>query len=71
MLKENREHFSHHYANLMHMIIFPLLAVTEEETELFENDPEEFNFLAEDCCDKQNYGTIKTETSRLLEAACD
>jgi hypothetical protein len=55
----------------MHLIIFPLMGVTEEEMALFEDDPEEFNSLVEDCCDHQQYGTIKSEACLLLETVCD
>lgn len=27
--------------------------------------------MAEDCCDKQHLGEIKTEAARLLEVVCD
>ena len=45
---------------LLHIIVFPLLAANEEENQLFADDPEEFNSLAEDCCDRQAYGILKT-----------
>ena len=56
---------------LIHLVVFPLLAISEEERQLFEDDAEEFNSLAEDCCDSQNFGLMKTETARLLEAVVD
>ena len=53
------------------MIIFPLLAITEEEKMTFENEPQEFKYLAEDCCDHQKFGILKTQVSALLETLCD
>lgn len=40
LIKENRHLFRDQYSNLMHLIIFPLMGVTEEEMVLFEDDPE-------------------------------
>jgi len=34
------------YDRLLHMIAFPLLAITEEEQQLFDDDASEFNNLA-------------------------
>lgn len=71
LVKAHRRHFQSHHATLLHQAVFPLLAATPEETQLFEDDPEEFNRLAEDCCDRQTFGVLKTEASRLLETLCD
>ena len=51
---------------MLHIVAFPLLSITEEEQQLFAYDPAEFNNLAEDCCDKQSYGILKTEAAKLL-----
>lgn len=53
------------------MVILPFVAITDEEREKFEESPEEFNSLAEDCCDKQTYGILKTEALKLLETFGD
>ena len=39
--------------------------------QLFEEDSAEFNKLAQDCCDKQTFGIMKTEAAKLLEGLCD
>ena len=49
------------------VILFPLLKMQDGERNLFEESPEEFNALAEDCCDKQLSGVLKTEAAKLLE----
>jgi hypothetical protein len=38
---------------------------------IFEDNAVEFNALAEDVCDKQTFGVLKTEAARLLEAIAD
>lgn len=67
----NKEQFKTAYSNLLHSIIFPLLAASQEEIDLFDNDPHEFIRIAEDCCDHQKYGTLKSEVAVLLEILCD
>lgn len=52
-------------------VIFPLIRADDEEREKFEESPEEFNSLAEDCCDKQTFGILKTEAVKLLETLGD
>jgi hypothetical protein len=47
--------------------LLPLLAVSDNERHTFEEEPVEFNTLAEDCCDKQTFEILKTEAARLLE----
>jgi hypothetical protein len=53
------------------MISFPLLTMDQKEYRNFEDEPEEFCRLAEDCCDKQRLGELKTEAARLLETVSD
>ena len=38
---------------------------------MFRDDPREYISLNEDCCGEQQYGVMKSETSRLLEGLCD
>jgi hypothetical protein len=56
---------------LIHIICFPFLKTREEEYVIFEESAVEFNSLAEDLCDKQTFGILKTEAARLLEAISD
>jgi hypothetical protein len=66
-MAQNYEEFSYDVAtSLMEHQIFPYLSVTDEEREKFEESPEDFNSLTEDCCDKQTYGILKTEAVKLL-----
>ena len=51
--------------------IFPFLPADDEEKVKFEESAEEYNSLAEDCCDKQTYGIMKTESVKFLEAMAD
>ena len=71
LVKLNCQYFAQSAINIVHMIIFPLLAITEEEKMTFENEPQEFKYLAEDCCDHQKFGILKTQVSALLETLCD
>ena len=48
------------------MILFPLLTIGDDEKNTFEESPADFNSLAEDCCDKQTFGCLKTEAAKLL-----
>lgn len=48
------------------MILLPLLTISDDEKNTFEESPVDFNTLAEDCCDKQTFGTLKTEAAKLL-----
>lgn len=59
------------YSTLLHQAIFPLLTAKDEEIKLFDEDPEEFNRIAEDCCDHQRFGILKTDAAHLLESICD
>lgn len=68
---QRRDTFSPIFATLLHQAVFPLLAAKEEEARLFEEDPQEFNLLAEDCCDHQRFGVLKTDAAMLLETICD
>lgn len=56
---------------LLHDVVFPILRIKEEEMRLFEEDPQEFSRLAEDCCDHQKYGILKTDAAMLLEVIID
>ncbi len=58
--QQSPEIIESNWANLLHMIIFPLLTMDEKEFINFDEDPEEFCRLAEDCCDKQHLGELKT-----------
>jgi hypothetical protein len=42
------------------------LKTREKELDSFEESPEEFNTLAEDLCDKQIFGILKSEAAKLL-----
>lgn len=53
------------------IILYPFIQVNDDEKERFEESPEEFNSLTEDCCDKQTYGILKTEAIKLLETFGD
>lgn len=59
------------WTNMLHLIVLPLLTMDENEFHSFEHEPDEFLKLAEDCCDKQNLGELKTEAARFLETICD
>ena len=61
-----RSSYEENYHRMLHIVAFPLLSITEEEQQLFADDPAEFNNLAEDCCDKQSYGILKTEAAKLM-----
>jgi hypothetical protein len=71
MVKQYPRSYAEMYEQLLHKVTFPLLAITEEEHQLFADDPEEFNNLAEDCADRQSFGVLKSEAARLLETICD
>jgi len=70
-VREQRLNFTEIHTQLLHAIIFPMLRMNDEEHLLFDNDPHDFNALAEDCCDHQKFKYIKTEVARLLEALSD
>ena len=53
------------------MAIFPHIRANDEERHSFEEEPADFNSLAEDCCGKQVYGILKTEAIKLLETLAD
>jgi hypothetical protein len=42
------------------------LNTREQELDIFEESPDEFNTLAEDLCDKQTFGILKSEAAKLL-----
>lgn len=60
MIKNYARHFTTICDRILHIIAFPLLAINDEEQQLFADDPVEFNNLAEDCCDRQSFGLLKT-----------
>ena len=45
---------------LLDMAVFPHIRANGDERNSFEEDPSEFNALAEDCCGKQVFGVLKT-----------
>ncbi len=69
--QQNKQIIDTNWTNILHMIVFPLLMMDEKEFLNFDEEPEEFCRLAEDCCDKQHLGELKTEAARLLEHIAD
>lgn len=47
------------------------MLLDDEEIEKFEEYPDDFNSLTQDCCDKQTFGVLKTEAVKLLETIGD
>lgn len=39
LVRLNKEKFDKAYSNLVHSIVFPLMAAAQEEVDLFDNDP--------------------------------
>lgn len=45
---------------LQHIVCYPFMKSREQELYTFEESASEFNTLAEDMCDKQTFGILKT-----------
>lgn len=70
-VKAINEHLEEEMNILQHIVCFPFIRTRDQEMEIFEESPEEFNTLAEDFCDKQTFGILKTEAAKLLETIAD
>ena len=56
---------------LLDHAVFPHLRARGDERNSFEEEPGDFNALAEDCCGKQVFGMLKTEGIKLMDKLAD
>ena len=67
----NPESFTNLWKEIFIQIVIPYIKIDSDEINIFEEYPDEFIALQEDCAEKQTFGILKTEACKLLERMAD